>query len=109
MVRRRFLLLLLLLLRGIGSDGLGLRKGNVRVCVVSLRILNGERSFGSGGGMDCEGVIARAVERQRMQGLWWRDCRSRWLQRLDCRTVGAVEVMVGDVCNVNGETVVAAN
>lgn len=64
---------------------------------MSLRILNGERSRGGGGGKDCDGVVARAVERQRMQVLCWRDCRSSRFQQLDCRSVGAVEAMAGDV------------
>ena len=70
------------------------------MCVVSLRILKGERVDGSGGGRDCEGVVARAVERQRMQVLCWRDCRNNGFQQLDRRNVGAVEAMAGQVyCN----------
>ena len=75
------------------------------MCVVSLRILYGERSRGSGGGGGCDGVVARAVERQRVQVFGRRDCRSRRFQGLDCRNVGAVEAMVGScVCKADGET-----
>lgn len=66
------------------------------MCLVSLRIRNGERRRGSGGGEeDCDGVVARAVERQRMQGVCWRDCRSRRFQLVGCRVIGAVEAMAG--------------
>ena len=67
------------------------------MCVVSLRIRKGERSRGGGGRDDCEGEVARAVERQRVQGLCWRDCRSSRFQLLNCRSVGAVEAMAGEV------------
>ena len=59
------------------------------------RILNGERVFGSGGGAYCDGVVARAVERQRMHVFCWRDCRSNLFQQLDGRSVGAVVAMGG--------------
>ena len=65
--------------------------------MVSLRILNGERSRVGGGGDDCEGEVARAVERQRVQVLCWRDCRSSRFQQLDCRIMAAVEAMAGEV------------
>ena len=67
------------------------------VCVVSLRILKGERVGGSGGGKDCEGVVASAVERQRMQVLCWRDCRNNCFQQLGRRNAGAVEAMTDQV------------
>lgn len=68
------------------------------MCVESLRILNGERSRGGGGGGGgCDGVVERAVERQRVQGLRWRDCRSSGFQQLDCRNIGAVEAMAGGI------------
>ena len=70
---------------------------------MSLRILNGERSRGSGGRDDCEGEVARAVERQRVQVLCWRDCRSSRFQQLDCRIVGAVEAMAGEVSAIRME------
>ena len=73
------------------------------MCVVSLRIRKGERSRGGGGRDDCEGEVARAVERQRVQGLCWRDCRSSRFQLLDCRSVGAVEAMAGEVSAVRME------
>ena len=65
------------------------------MCVVSLRILNGERKRGGGGGKNCEGVVARAVWRQRTQVFCWRGGRSSLFQQLDCRNVGAVEAMAG--------------
>lgn len=73
---------------------------DIQVCVVSLRILNGERSRGSGsggGGNDCDGMVARAVERQRMQGLCGGDGLSNRFQQVDCRIVGAVDAMGGTV------------
>ncbi len=87
---------------GVGAFGLlGLGR-SLQVCVVSLRMRNGERSRGRGGGTDCEGVVARAVERQRVQVLCWGGCRSSRFQQLDGRSVGAVEAMAGGwVCNVN--------
>lgn len=71
--------------------------GDLLVCVVSLRILNGERVRGSGGGEDCDGAVSRAVERQRMQVLCCCDCRSSRFQQLDCRSVGALEAMMGNL------------
>ena len=65
----------------------------MQVCVVSLMILNGDRSRGSGGGENCDGVVARDVERQRMHVLCWRDCRNSRFKKLDGRSVGAVEAM----------------
>lgn len=71
---------------------------DLQVWVVSLRMRNGERSFGGGGvGGDCDGVVARAVERQRMQGLCWGGGRSSRFQLLDGRSVGALEAMAGNV------------
>ena len=64
------------------------------MCEVSLRILNGERSRGGGGGRDCAGAVARAVERQRMQVLCWRDWRSSPFQELNGRNEGAVDAMI---------------
>ena len=71
---------------------------SVQVCLVSLIILYGERRRGSGGGTnDGAGLVSRAVERQRRQLLCaLRGCRSSCFQQLDCRSVGAVEVMTGD-------------
>lgn len=66
---------------------------NLQVCVVSLSILNGERSRGGGGGKDCDGVVARAVERQRMHVLCWRGWRRSRFQELNGRNEGAVETM----------------
>lgn len=66
---------------------------SLQVCVESLSILNGERSRGGGGGKDCDGVVARAVERQRMQVLCWRDWRRSRFQELNGRSEGAVEAM----------------
>ena len=66
--------------------------------MVSLRIRKGERVRGSGGGTAWEGVVARAVERQRMQVLCWRDCRNNCFQQLGRRNAGAVEAMAGSKC-----------
>ncbi len=79
----------------VGGDGCDVLR-DVQVCVVSLRILNGERSRG-GGGKGCDGVVARAVERQRTQLRCWRDFRSNPFQQLDCRSIGVAEAMAGDV------------
>ena len=73
-------------------------KSCLLVCVVSLTILKGERVRGRGGGKACEGVVARAVERQRMQVLCWRDSRNNRFQQLGRRNAGAVEAMAGQVC-----------
>ena len=69
------------------------KRRDLQVCVVSLRILYGDRSRGSGGGENCDGVVARDVERQRVQVLCWRDCRNSRFKQLDCRSEGAVEAM----------------
>ena len=71
--------------------------------MVSLTIRKGERVGGSGGGTECEGVVVRAVERQRMQVFCWRDCRNNRFQQLGRRNAGAVEAMAGQVdWNMNG-------
>ncbi len=82
---------------GVGGSALFGLGRSLQVCVVSLRMRNGERSRGRGGGADCEGVVARAVERQRVQVLCWGNCRSSRFQQVDGRSVGAVEAMAGDV------------
>ena len=76
-----------------------------------MRILKGERVRGSGGSKDCDGAVSRAVERQRMQVLCCCDCRSSRVQLLDCRSVGALEAMMGNLYGILNEerNVVAAN
>lgn len=47
--------------------------------------------------MNCDGgAVSRAVERQRMQVLCCCGCRSSHFQQLDCRSIGALEAIVGD-------------
>ena len=79
--------------RDVSEDFEGQKGKDLQVCVVSLRILYGDRSRGSGGGEYCDGVVARDVERQRMQVFCWRDCSNSRFKQLDCRSVGAVEAM----------------
>ena len=62
--------------------------------MVSFRILYGER--GGGGGAN-EGVDSRAVQRQRIQSLYCRDCRSNHFQQLEGRNRGVVDAMAVDM------------